>query len=666
MQCVSTITFAVFANGTERTSFRPSRGLRQGDPLSPYLFILVIEVLSKLLHKSLRALEFSGIQPTRTCPTLSHLFFADDALLFLQANVNQCHKILKVLDVYNTASGQRINFGKSGIQFSQNIGLALKRQICDVMNIVQVKEGATYLGLPTCWGRSKTEAYNLIVERVREKLQEWKLKLLSHAGWEILIKSVTQSILTFAMACFLFPKKLCAELNSLLSNFWWKGDPESRGIHWDSWDTMSMSKLKGGMDFRNFNSFNKALLARQGWQLCKYPHSLCAQFLKGLYYPHSDFWNARKGTKASWAWASILEGREVLNRGVRWQVCNGQSIDFWTDKWVTSSPNFHVKSRPPAGCSVSKVNEAINPNTKSWNKALLHRLVSSEEAAGICATPIAIVNQADRLIWHHDLRGNFSVKSGIERNSSINSLKPCATDALCPICHKDTESVEHLLCGCEWTRAAWFGSSLSIPFAEGTIGSIQQWTCEVYQAIKNKHDRVDYVCKMLWLAWYIWKNMNNFVFNHHPIDPVATIFAAEKSFCESASHFIHSPHSPSLSSPARDAPRAWSPPLPGRFKAKCDVAIKPDSSRAYMAILIQDSKGSLMDGVVRMEEVGSVMQGEAMAIKWACLLTRDLNLSQVEIVSDNKEVIRLCVSKDVPPWSCAPIIEDICSLANQG
>ncbi|KAI8005849.1 hypothetical protein LOK49_LG07G00567 [Camellia lanceoleosa] len=72
-----------------------------------------------------------------------------------------------------------------------------------------------------------------------------------------------------------------------------------------------------------------------------------------------------------------------------------------------------------------------------------------------------------------------------------------------------------------------------------------------------------------------------------------------------------------------------------------------------------------MDGVVRMEKVGSVMQGEAMAIRWACLLTRDLNLSQVEIISDNQEVIRLCVSEDAPPWSCAPIIEDIRSLANQ-
>lgn len=185
-------------------------------------------------------MEISGIQPRRTCPILSHLFFADDALLFLQADVNQCHNILRILEVYNNASGQQINFGKSGIQFSSNTEVALQRQICDTMNIGPVKEASTYLGLPTCWGRSKLETYNFIVEKVQEKLQGWKLKLLSHASREILIKSVAQAIPTYAMACFLFSKKLCGNLNSLLSNFWWQGDPENRGIHWASWTTMSM------------------------------------------------------------------------------------------------------------------------------------------------------------------------------------------------------------------------------------------------------------------------------------------------------------------------------------------------------------------------------------------------------------------------------------------
>lgn len=93
-----------------------------------------------------------------------------------------------------------------------------------------------------------------------DKLQGWKLKLLSHARGEILIKLVAQAIHTNAMACFLFPKKLCASLNTLVSNFWWKDDPANRGIHWIAWENMIKSKSLGGVGFHDFRAFNKALL----------------------------------------------------------------------------------------------------------------------------------------------------------------------------------------------------------------------------------------------------------------------------------------------------------------------------------------------------------------------------------------------------------------------
>ncbi|CAL5404679.1 unnamed protein product [Camellia sinensis] len=153
MECVSTVTFSVFVNGAQRTCFKPTRGLRQGDPLSPYLFILVIEVLSKLLHKSLRDHQFAGIKVRRSCPTLSHLLFADDALLFLKADLGQCRNVLQVLEMYCKASGQSINFDKSGIQFSSSVRPLVEHQICELMQMKLVKAGAKYLGLPSCWGQ---------------------------------------------------------------------------------------------------------------------------------------------------------------------------------------------------------------------------------------------------------------------------------------------------------------------------------------------------------------------------------------------------------------------------------------------------------------------------------------------------------------------------------
>lgn len=123
-----------------------------------------------------------------------------------------------------------------------------------------MKEEAKYLRLPTSWGRLKSEAYSFIVEKTLGVLQGWTQKRMSMGGNEIMIMS-------YAMLCFLLPKRLCDKLNSYVSNFWWKGDAETRGIHWCSWNKMTMAKSDGGMGFRNFLSMNEALLARQGWRL---------------------------------------------------------------------------------------------------------------------------------------------------------------------------------------------------------------------------------------------------------------------------------------------------------------------------------------------------------------------------------------------------------------
>lgn len=120
MECATTVTFSVVVNGAKRTSFTPSRGLRQGDPLSPYLFLLVIEVLSRLISKSVHDNRLSGLKIKRTCPILSRLLFADDELLFFKAEEGQCYEVLRLLKLYRDASGQSVNFQKSDVQFSAN------------------------------------------------------------------------------------------------------------------------------------------------------------------------------------------------------------------------------------------------------------------------------------------------------------------------------------------------------------------------------------------------------------------------------------------------------------------------------------------------------------------------------------------------------------------
>lgn len=98
MECVSTVSFSVMVNGERQSSFIPARGLRQGDLLSPYLFILIIDVLSLLISHQLQDHKLAGMRLTRNCPVLSHFFFADDTLLFFEASINDCLALKSTLE----------------------------------------------------------------------------------------------------------------------------------------------------------------------------------------------------------------------------------------------------------------------------------------------------------------------------------------------------------------------------------------------------------------------------------------------------------------------------------------------------------------------------------------------------------------------------------------
>ncbi|GMQ04487.1 hypothetical protein CsSME_00049890 [Camellia sinensis var. sinensis] len=170
--------------------------------------------------------------------------------------------------------------------------------------------------------------------------------------------------------------------------------------------------------------------------------------------------------------------------------------------------------------------------------------------------------------------------------------------------------------------------------------------------------------KLLWVGWHIWKSRNALVFHRLPVDPQSTIYQAARDNLEfllvGPRHSFGGSLNHSLVEVSNEV---WTAPSLGCFKANCDVAMGKGSTTAFIVVLFRNWKGELVDGAVQRIAVQSVLQGEAFAVRKACLMARALNLSQVEIEEDNKSVISLCVSEDVPPWTCAPIIEDIRMLA---
>jgi hypothetical protein len=168
MMCVRTVSYGVIVNGKVCGSITPQRGLRQGDPISPYLFLLCAEVLSSLLITANEEGTLLGVPSSRRGPSISHLFFADDSLLFCRSTMSQWNSLTRVLRCYEEASGQRLNNSKTSIFFSRNTPQEDKDMIIADAGIPTTQCFDKYLGLPALVGRSRVSAFRSIIDRVRK------------------------------------------------------------------------------------------------------------------------------------------------------------------------------------------------------------------------------------------------------------------------------------------------------------------------------------------------------------------------------------------------------------------------------------------------------------------------------------------------------------------
>ncbi|XP_056694941.1 secreted RxLR effector protein 78-like [Spinacia oleracea] len=117
-QCISTVWFRTLVNGKAYAPFKPKCGLRQGDPLSPYLFLFCMDILSRMLSLAEDIKLFKDLQVSSRSPSISHLFFADDAMLFFKADKGACSFIMENLVRFGKISGQQLNLKKSFFKFS--------------------------------------------------------------------------------------------------------------------------------------------------------------------------------------------------------------------------------------------------------------------------------------------------------------------------------------------------------------------------------------------------------------------------------------------------------------------------------------------------------------------------------------------------------------------
>jgi hypothetical protein len=629
MQCLTSVSYSVMLNGEPTGYIKPTRGIHQGDPLSPYLFLICAEGLTALLQQAERSGIVQGLSICRGGPQISHLFFADDSLLFCRANMIECQNLLAILDTYEQASGQKLNHEKTSLFFSTNTHPDLRHSICTLLRTSSTGDLGKYLGLPPIIGRGKKQAFMEIKQKIAKKLHGWKGKLLSQAGREILIKSVAQAIPVYTMSCFRIPDTLCSEINSMVSKFWWGQKAEEKKIHWQKWSNMCRKKSEGGMGFRDLTLFNQALLAKQGWRLLQHPNTLLHRLLKAKYFPNCSFMEADIPDHASFAWRSIAQSRHIIRKGTRWRIGNGTQVNIWRDKWINpTNPSKSVSQRQilPANATVS---DLIDHETRQWNSSLIDSIFWPCEAAQIKAIPLRL-HHPDILVWTGTPNGRFTTRSAymlqLEEKTQIQgsssdksrlhafwkalwrvtvpskiktfmwractSILPTKTNLFrrgvvhsyyCPVCNDHAETVLHSLWDCEYAQTAWLNSSVS-PLL--SLVRPSSWDDLVDYVIR--HLKTPEVELFFTLAWMIWAYRNATWLNNPRSDAIslsskATSYVEE--FLDSNNRADH---------PITNNPPTWTPPPNPQYKL--NVSWQRFKTRASLGIcaVIRDSKGALM------------------------------------------------------------------------
>ncbi|KAK2642412.1 hypothetical protein Ddye_024175 [Dipteronia dyeriana] len=334
MDYVETITYSFKHNGETIGSITPSRRLRQADPISPYLFLIYTEGLSSLIRGAIAIANILGFKCSRRCSIISHLFFIDDSLLFTRANDRNCLDVLRILETYSRASSHVVNYNKYVMCFSASMPARKWGRLASIMGVNRVECHVKYMGLPCFSCRNKRTIFTDIVDRIWGKA----------GGKEIIIKAVVQSIPTYSMSLFKLPENLIDEIIGFVPVFG-GGDEKRRKMYWSAWLRLCKTKVEGGLGFKDLYVFNRALLTKQCWRIIKNPKSLASRILKDCYFSNGKFMNATKKSSSFFCmWNSLLWGKRLIDRVLRWRVGNCKSIHVYEDNWILRPNTLKVIS----------------------------------------------------------------------------------------------------------------------------------------------------------------------------------------------------------------------------------------------------------------------------------------------------------------------------------
>ncbi|GJT38145.1 RNA-directed DNA polymerase, eukaryota [Tanacetum coccineum] len=490
--CLRSSRGSIIINGSPTEEFQFFKGLKQGDPLAHFLFILIMESLHLSFQRVVDADMFTGIKLSPSL-NLSHMFYADDVVFVGQ----WCDGVyVEDMKVKHAAS-------KLG---------------CLILNTP-----FTYLGTKVGGAMSRVNAWKEIVDKVKTRLSKWKMKTLSIGGRLTLLKSVLGSLPIFHMSIHRVPKRVLHTLESIQSHFFNGHDLSSRKATWVKWSNVLAAKEKGGLGVSSLYALNRGLMLKWVWRFYSQKTSLWARVVKAI---HGEDGSVGKEIKAGAqsCWVNIVNEVNVLKeQGVnffkymRLKLGNGVMTSFWEDNWINGCVFKYMFPRVYA----LETSKLASVSTKLMDSSLensLRRKIrggveqSQYNALFELVDEVNLVPQSDRYVWSLDSSGEFSVASirkviDDNRSPNINTMTrwvkyvpikvnvfawKVKMDALptrlnishrgidiesilCPICESGAESSRHLFFNCNLVRQISRKIALWWDVSHVDVNSIVEW-----------------------------------------------------------------------------------------------------------------------------------------------------------------------------------------------
>lgn len=598
---------------------------------------------------------------------------------------------MELLSLYEEVSGQKLNREKTALFFSKAVTEANRQIIKGILGVREIHHYEKYLGLPSLIGRGKKASFNYIKERVWRKLQGWEGKLLSQAGREVLIKAVIQAIPTYAMGCFKLPLGLCNEIEVMVRKFWWGQRGMKRKVHWIKWEEMTKAKMEGGMGFRDLALHNDSLLAKQAWRLLEDTNSLFYKVFKPRFFPNCTIMEAEESSRGSYAWKSILQGRDVIKRGACWRIGDGKKVKVWHHAWLPSKPPTRILSPILEGWEEATVDKLIKEDSRTWDDEVIDGLFAPVEANSIKSIPLSRFPTEDRLFWPWTQTGKYNCKSGYRflkseaevsraveaqtedrnfwrriwdlgvHNKIKNFVWRACREAIptkenlkrrhitengrCERCLLEEETTLHALWSCSkirsaWASSEWFGCQNVSPL---NFKELLSW-------ILKNHGNPELFVMVTWGLWH----QRNQVRLNKACCPSDMIESQAKKKLEEFTATI----------PAKPAaiPRQtakWRPPDARSFKINFDGAIFRQENRSGIGVAIRDHTGAVIASLAQSIAPAFLpIEIEAIAAARALEFGEEIGITEAVLEGDSEWIINSLKGGGNSVASVEPLLHD--------